>query len=1838
MAVRSCMLLILFAVTGNLQPGLAQSYCVPTVVSTTSTVSLGLANVTIGNVANNTGAPNFELTYWNYSNLRIYAQAGSFMSVSITVGSGGQTQKVAMYVDWNNNGVFANNEQVLLIGNLPSGSGFGTSVYIPPAQAQGTYRLRVICDGTNSGIDPCVLTLPGEMEDYSLVVTGPNTDVLASQGVAYNYFSQGNNTISVTAANASTTTLTTMDIGYSINDGTPVVENITGLAMAAGASTTRNFAVPFNVTGSGVYKLKVWARNPNGTGIGTNGNDTFTKILKACSPLNGNYTINPNGSGSNNFLTFAEAAADLAFCGVNGPVTISVAAGTYNEQVTFTAIPGASATNTITIDGGAGNVSTRTLTYRTNALFPHVLRLNGASHVRIKNLSIISTGTFSGWGVNILSNTQNVHIKNNLIQTADYTNTATGPVTFFPICINGNITSYSTAAVSVFNLEIDSNVVNGGYYTLATFGTTTNVYDIKTRYNDVRNGWYSGIYTQSTQNVHLIGNKVAIRASVGTTGYAIYLNNIPGNGAFANEVIGNEVTRANDRSIYLVSVNNPTTRGKFYNNIGGAGLKNALSHGFYFSSCTNWNIWHNTVDMSVLTTGAGSASLYLTTATGAEVRNNILSVSGLGSNAVCLYTNDPTQQTSMEYNNYFKKGTDNQATIINFGTNNLSVSNLKGTSARNNVFLNVEPLFMSGANFRLQSIAPSPFGDPSATMATDIDGNSRCSFFPTIGASESKYMGSGNAGILVDDTLFVNSPVTILNTAAPGEPKKHTWDINNGAGIFSTLHVDYTFTTPGTYDIDLQTVSCFSTENATTTVTVVNPTVPPVANFFSEANNADQGYAVKLVDQSTGGPSSWNWSITPATGVQFLQGNLVKNPQVVLNQTGTYEVCLTATNAAGTGNTLCKPAYIVVGEAINMCSGITVTKTASGKIFDSGGRDNAYTVNQNCTLLIDPCASSVTMSFQAFYLDQGDVLRIYDGMDETGTPLHTGSGFTGTALPGTIVASTGKMFIRFMSNSAGTMTGFAATWTSVGKTFNKPVAAFRTPDTLYTGTEFTFISSATGIDPIISWDFNNDGQVDANGLNPAYKFATAGTYIVRMTAEDCGGLDGAAKSILVIDPTTAPVANFLSDFSTIAPGQKVRFFDRSTQTPATWAWTITPGTYTYTAGTNANSQNPQIVFNSVGNYTIMLTSANGFGQHSVTKTAFIKVVEYCFPGADLNSDIGISRVTFAGIDNVSLIGPDTYNNYTQTVTSASVQKGAVYPITLERFTNNEDITRNVWIDFNGDGIFHATELVASHSADKSLVWTGNITIPSNISEGSTRMRIGTGYGTTNNSPCGVNPFGEFEDYTVTIFDNLVKPVITIIGQQVVNVELGNAYNDLGATATDDVDGNLDNEIITTDNLVIGVVGTYYYRYSVSDNNGNSAEAERTVYVTPDITPPVITLLGSNPETFYVGAIYNDPGYTVFDVLDGNIDPAAVQVTGSVNGLAVGQYTLTYKVSDAAGNIATKVRTVNVVDVIAPQIILKGGDTLELILGNKYVDPGAVVFDNLNVGLPYHVDTSVIDNTVIGPYVLTYTAEDAVGNQAIPVFRTVIVKDKTAPVIVLLGDTITMKVHTSYKEPGYKAYDNYDPIIHVNVGGTVDTAQPGTNVLVYTANDVSGNQAQFHIRIVKVIDDEAPVLVINGDQFMTICRWADFTDPGVVVQDNLDAGLEAEVLSTLDVNWLGLYTIKYTVIDNSGNKSTKERMIRVIDCMTGFGTSPEENSVNVYPNPSQGMVTIESEGINLANAQIFVQDILGKTLTVTFTQNGPGAFQADMSAQPAGTYFISILSEGQLITKKIQIIK
>ena len=90
---------------------------------------------------------------------------------------------------------------------------------------------------------------------------------------------------------------------------------------------------------------------------------------------------------------------------------------------------------------------------------------------------------------------------------------------------------------------------------------------------------------------------------------------------------------------------------------------------------------------------------------------------------------------------------------------------------------------------------------------------------------------------------------------------------------------------------------------------------------------------------------------------------------------------------------------------------------------------------------------------------------------------------------------------------------------------------------------------------------------------------------------------------------------------------------------------------------------------------------------------------------------------------------------------------------------------------------------------------------------------------------------------MNVIADTIAPVITLNGSSSVTLELQQAYNELGATATDNIDGDLTSSIVTSGSVNTNVAGTYTITYSVSDAAGNSDSTTRTVTVNPDTTAP-----------------------------------------------------------------------------------------------------------------------------------------------------------------------------------------------------------------------------------------------------------------------------------------------------------------------------------------------------------------------------------------------------------------
>ena len=78
--------------------------------------------------------------------------------------------------------------------------------------------------------------------------------------------------------------------------------------------------------------------------------------------------------------------------------------------------------------------------------------------------------------------------------------------------------------------------------------------------------------------------------------------------------------------------------------------------------------------------------------------------------------------------------------------------------------------------------------------------------------------------------------------------------------------------------------------------------------------------------------------------------------------------------------------------------------------------------------------------------------------------------------------------------------------------------------------------------------------------------------------------------------------------------------------------------------------------------------------------------------------------------------------------------------------------------------------------------------------------------------------------------DIVAPELTLNGPAEISVPSGAVYVDEGATAIDDIDGDLSSEIIADGSVNTAVVGSYRITYTVSDRASNTSQVSRTIIV------------------------------------------------------------------------------------------------------------------------------------------------------------------------------------------------------------------------------------------------------------------------------------------------------------------------------------------------------------------------------------------------------------------------
>lgn len=485
------------------------------------------------------------------------------------------------------------------------------------------------------------------------------------------------------------------------------------------------------------------------------------------------------------------------------------------------------------------------------------------------------------------------------------------------------------------------------------------------------------------------------------------------------------------------------------------------------------------------------------------------------------------------------------------------------------------------------------------------------------------------------------------------------------------------------------------------------------------------------------------------------------------------------------------------------------------------------------------------------------------------------------------------------------------------------------------------------------------------------------------------------------------------------------------------------------------------------------------------------------------------------------------------------------------------------------------------------------------------------------------------------------------------------------------------------------LGSTTESYTVTDASGNSANCSFSVTVSDNQDPQIScpANISRNITLGICGAavIYSAP------VGSDNCSGASTSQTaglGSGSTFGVGINTETYRVDDASGNSDSCSFTITVTDNIDPVVsgcppgINLTPNVLDCTPPVTWTAPSfndecglASVTSSHNPG----------DNFPIGSALVTYTATDNYGNTSNCQFNVVVnppfidsLITNLGPNPACIGDTVTLQ--------GVSGYPNY----LWNSGAPTQTIRVDTiGTYILEVSNPANTCSAFDTVMVPFINGPKPNPIIEPE-FTLLCgpddtlildvrlgyfaySWSNgartkttaISSPGLyhvtvtngfgctgrdtvnvvrVSIPNPPISQNGSLLSTLNVynnyQWyyngnallgetsfqygpatlLGSYRVE---VDSGGCKGFSDPFL-----MVGASEAESQGRVQVYPNPSEGLIKIVAERNYTGKVEMVITDALGRVLRRKSENNWSGHSEMDFQQEAKGVYFLRIRAEGR----------
>jgi PKD repeat protein len=339
----------------------------------------------------------------------------------------------------------------------------------------------------------------------------------------------------------------------------------------------------------------------------------------------------------------------------------------------------------------------------------------------------------------------------------------------------------------------------------------------------------------------------------------------------------------------------------------------------------------------------------------------------------------------------------------------------------------------------------------------------------------------------------------------------------------------------------------------------------PMAGFRATDTVVSIGATIGFFDQSTGMPTSYVW---------YFQGgsptiSTLKNPSVIYNTSGTYNVKLVVKNTLG-------------ADSISKTGYITITLPPKPVAYFSANHTNIVT---GSGVNFEDYSSNYPTSWKWTFTG--------------GTPSTSASSY-----PYIVYNSPGIYNVKMVVTNLGGSDSIIRYGYITVKDPQKPVADFSSSTKrVLDGSYVYFYDNSSNSPTSWKWAFDGGSPSVSTSNYPSVQYNSPGTYNVKLIAINAQGSDTVTKiGYITVTGPQKPVADFYSSTKNIISGSYVYFYDNSLNFPTSWKWDFTGGNPSV-----SSLEYPYVMYNSPGTYDVKLIATNVNGSDTILKKGYITV-------------------------------------------------------------------------------------------------------------------------------------------------------------------------------------------------------------------------------------------------------------------------------------------------------------------------------------------------------------------------------------------------------------------------------------------------------------------------------------------------------------------------------------------------------------------------------------------------------------------------------------------------------